>query len=97
MDFKAIEVICATVSTLMEEMEWVDYGDPGMHTPLIQSHDDYHKLDMLIDFLGTLTRSMDCRVPFVTSEGKIIREWIQTVLEMGTRYKRAMEGLDRSK
>jgi hypothetical protein len=97
MDFKAIQVICTTVSTLMDEIEWVDYGSPDMHTPLIQSQEDYHKLDMLVDFLGTLTRVMDCRVAFVTSEGRVIREWIQTILDMGNRYKRAQEVLDRSK
>ncbi len=95
MDFKAVLVICMTVSTLMDEMNWAPYGSPDMHTPVIRNQDDYHKLDVLIDILGTLTRMMDTRVPFVTSEGKLIREWVQTILEVGNRYRRELEALER--
>ncbi len=97
MDFKAVQVLCMTVSTLMDEMEWAAYGSPDQHTPVIQTHEDYHKLDMLMDILGTLTRMMDTRAPFVTSEGKLIREWVQTIIEMGNRYRRELENLDRLK
>ncbi|MEW6350233.1 MAG: hypothetical protein AB1646_14295 [Thermodesulfobacteriota bacterium] len=95
MDFKAVQVICMTVNTLMDEMNWATYGSPDMHTPVIQTQEDYHKLDVLMDILGTLTRMMDTRIPYVTSEGKLIREWVGTILELGNRYKRELELLER--
>jgi hypothetical protein len=47
-----------------------------------------------MDVMGTLTRMMDTRIPYVTTEGKVIREWIETILEIGGRYKRELETLE---
>lgn len=94
MDFRAIQVICLTVSTLMDEMVWNEYGEHGLHTPKIQDEDDCHKLDILMDVMGTLTRMMDTRLAYVTTEGKVIREWIESILEIGGRYKRQLETLE---
>jgi hypothetical protein len=94
MDFRAIQVICLAVSTLMDEMVWNAYGEQGLHTPKIQVEDDCHKLDILMDVMGTLTRMMDTRLAYVTTEGKVIREWIESILEIGGRYKRQLETLE---
>jgi len=94
MDFRAIQVLSLAVSTLIEEMTWNIYGDQGLHTPAIQVEDDCHKLDMLMDVMGSLTRIMDTRIAYVTTEGKVIREWIETILEIGGRYKRELEILE---
>jgi hypothetical protein len=94
MDFRAIQVICLAVSTLMDEMVWNAYGEHGLHTPKIQVEEDCHKLDILMDVMGTLTRMMDTRLAYVTTEGKVIREWIESILEIGSRYKRQLETLE---
>jgi hypothetical protein len=94
MDFRAIQVLSMAISTVIDEMTWNPYGDQGLHTPGIQVEDDCRKLDILMDVMGTLTRMMDTRIPYVTTEGKVIREWIQTIVEIGGRYKRELETLE---
>jgi hypothetical protein len=37
---------------------------------------------------------MDTRLAYVTTEGKVIREWIESILEIGGRYKRQFETLE---
>jgi hypothetical protein len=93
MDFRAIQVLCLAVSTLMDEMAWNSYGEQGLHTPTISVQDDCHRLDILMDLMGTLTRLMDTRIAYITTEGKVVREWIETILEIGGRYKRELETL----
>jgi hypothetical protein len=94
MDFKAIQVICMAVSTLIEEMSWGAYGSQGLHSPLVRDEQDCRRLDLLMDIMGTLTRMMDARIAYATTEGKVIREWIETILEIGTRYKKELEALE---
>jgi len=94
MDFKAIYVLSKAVSTLMTELKWHAYSSEDLHTPVITSDSDCRTLDILLDMMGTLTRMMDTRVNYVTSEGKVVREWIETILEIGDRYKREIELLD---
>ncbi len=94
MDFKAIYVLSKAVSRLMNELEWDTYGSEDLHTPVIASDNDCRNLDVLLDMMGTLTRLMDTRINYVTSEGKVVREWIETILEIGDRYKREIELLD---
>ncbi len=94
MDFRAIQILSLAVSTVMEEMVWDAYGEQGLHTPTIRIQDDCHKLDILMDIMGTLTRMMDTQIAYVTTEGKVIREWIETILEIGGRYKRELEVLE---
>ena len=94
MDFKAAQVLCMAVSTLMDEMRWVPFESEQIHTPMVESEEDCHKLDMVMEILGTLTRLMDARINYVTSEGKLIRERIDTLLEIGNRYKRELEALE---
>ena len=36
---------------------------------------------------------MDTRINYLTSEGKVVREWIETILEIGERYKRELEAI----
>jgi hypothetical protein len=91
MDFRAIAVVSGAVSTMMEEIEWDSYGPQALHSPIIRTEQDYRNLDILLDMLGTLTRMMDTRIDYVTAEGKVIREWIHTVLEIGQRYNRELE------
>lgn len=91
MDFRAIAVLSRAVSTMMEEMKWDSYGPQPLHSPIITTDEDYRNLDILLDMMGTLTRMMDTRINFVTTEGKVIREWIYTVLEIGERYNRELE------
>ncbi len=91
MDFKAIHVLSRAVSTLMDELKWDTYGSEGLHTPIIASDEDCRNLDILLDMMGTLSRMMDTRINYVTSEGKVVREWIETILEIGERYKRELE------
>ncbi len=95
MNFRAIQVICMAVSTLIEEMAWDAYGSQGLHSPLVGDEQDCRRLDLLMDIMGTLTRMMDSRIAYVTSEGKVIREWIETILEIGRRYKEELEALER--
>ena len=95
MDFKAIQIVCMAVSTLLDEMTWAAYGTQEFHTPVLVEETDCRKLDLLIDMMGTLTRMMDTRLNFVTTEGKVIREWIETILEIGGRYLRELQTLDK--
>ncbi|MBM4325634.1 MAG: hypothetical protein FJ118_00600 [Deltaproteobacteria bacterium] len=94
MDFKAMQVLCMAVSTLMEEMRWASFGSEQAHTPQVETEEDYHNLDMLMEILGALTRLMDARINYVTNEGKLIRERIEILLEIGSRYKRELEALE---
>ena len=82
MDFKAIYVLSRAVSMLMDELKWDTYGSEDLHTPIIASDNDCRKLDILLDVIGTLSRMMDTRINYLTSEGKVVREWIETILEM---------------
>jgi hypothetical protein len=91
MDFRAIQIISQAAATLLEEMSWGTYGSQDQHTPVVTTEEDCHKLDLLMDMMGTLTRLMDTRVAYVTSEGKVIREWIETILEIGQRYRKELE------
>jgi hypothetical protein len=95
MNFRAIHVISMAVSTLLDEITWAPYGSPELHTPVIGTSDDCRRLDLLLDMMGTLTRMMDTRVTYVTSDGKVMREWIETILEIGTRYRKELELLER--
>jgi hypothetical protein len=94
MDFKAMYVLSKAVSSLMTELQWDTYGSEELHTPVIGNDNDCRNLDVLLDMMGTLTRLMDTRINYVTSEGKVVREWIETILEIGDRYKREIELLD---
>jgi hypothetical protein len=46
---------------------------------------------MLLDMMGTLTRQLDTQIAYVTSEGKVIREWIEKILEISRRYQRELD------
>jgi hypothetical protein len=94
MNFRAIQVLCMAISTIMDEISWAPYGPQGIHTPLVQNDLDCHKLDLLLDMMGTLTRMMDTRVNYVTTEGKVVKEWILSILELGARYKRELDILE---
>ncbi len=93
-DFKAVQVVCNAVMTLVDEMRWIPYGSPELHTAYVESDEDYRKLDLLLDMMGTLTRMMDTRINYTTAEGKIIREWVETIVELGGRYRRELELLE---
>ncbi len=93
MDFRAIHVVCKAVVTLMDEMAWGAYGPHGLHTPVIQDEKDCQRLELLLDIMGTLARLLDTRIAFVTSEGKVIREWIETIVEIGARYQKELAAL----
>lgn len=95
MDFKVIQVLCMTVSTLMDEITWAQYGSQDLRTPVIVEKKDCDKVDMLLDIMGTLTRMMDTRINFVTSEGKVVREWIEMILEIAGRYRKELEALEK--
>lgn len=90
-NFRAIQVLSMAVATLMEELPWAPYGPQSLHTPLLQGEDDCHHLDLLTDMLGTLTRMMDTRIAYATSEGKMVREWVETILALAGRYQRELE------
>ncbi len=94
MDFRAISILSNAVSSLMTELQWDTYGSEDLHTPVIANDNDCRNLDILLDVMGTLTRMMDTRINYVTSEGKVVREWIETILEIGDRYKREIELLN---
>jgi hypothetical protein len=83
------------VRTLVDEISWDAYGSPDIHSPVIRTDDDCRRLDTLVDVMGTLTRMMDTRIAFATTEGKVIKEWIETILELGGRYLRELEILER--
>jgi hypothetical protein len=94
MNFRAIQVVCMAVSRLMDEMQWAEYTTQKLHTPVINVQKDCDDLDMLMDMMGTLTRMLDTRIHYVTSEGKVIKEWIETILMIGQRYRRELELLE---
>ena len=94
MDFRAIQVVCMAVCTLMDEMTWDSYGPHGFHTPVVLDDKDCYRLDLLVDMVGTLTRMIDTRIAFVTNEGKVIREWIETIVEIGARYWKELAALE---
>jgi RNAse (barnase) inhibitor barstar len=83
------------IRTLIRDVPWDTYGAQHLHTPVITSEKDCHNLDLLVDVMGTLTRMMDTRIAYVTSEGKVIREWIETILEICDRYERELKVLKR--
>lgn len=91
MDFLAIRVLSMAVATLLEEMSWEDYGSPDLHTPVVATPYECERLDMLLDMMGTLTRQLDTRIAYVTTEGKVIREWIERILEISRRYQRELD------
>jgi hypothetical protein len=98
MDFRAINVVAMAVSALVNEISWSQYGEQGFHTPLVSDESDCRKLDMLLDMLGTLTRMLDTRMNYVTTEGKVVREWVEVILQLGDRYQRELkilEGMER--
>lgn len=91
MDFIAIRVLCRAVWTLLDEISWEDYGSPDLHSPVVSTPDECERLEMLLDMMGTLTRQLDTRIAYVTTEGKVIREWIERILEIGHRYQRELD------
>lgn len=93
MDFRSVQVICMAVSTLIEEILWDVYGSQQLHTPILRDETDGHNLELLMDIMGTLTRMLDTRIAFVTTDGKIVREWIESILEIGARYQRELRAL----
>ena len=95
MDFKAIQVVSMAVSNLLDEITWAEYGSQDMHTPIVRTDDDRYRLDLLEDMMGTLVRKMDTRIAYVTSEGKVVREWVETILEVSGRYRKELEMLER--
>ncbi len=95
MDFRAIQVVSMAARTLIREIPWDAYGSQQLHAPVITTEKECHNLDLLMDVMGTLTRMMDTRIAYVTSEGKVIREWIEAILEIGDRYKRELDTLKR--
>jgi hypothetical protein len=96
MNFRAIQVVCMAVSALMDEMTWDSYGPHGLHTPVVVDEKDCHRLDLLVDIVGTLARMLDTRIAFVTSEGKVIREWIEAIVEIGARYRKELAALEQA-
>jgi hypothetical protein len=91
MDFMAIRVLSMAVSTLLEEMSWEDYGSPDLHTPVVSTSYECERFDMLLDMMGTLTRQLDTKIAYLTTEGKVIREWIEKILEISRRYQRELD------
>jgi hypothetical protein len=94
MDFRAIQVISMAVSTLVGQMKWAPYGPQKLHIPVIKVQKDCDDLDVLMDMMGTLTRMMDTRINYVTAEGKVIREWVETILLLGQRYLKELQTLE---
>jgi hypothetical protein len=95
MDFKSIQVMSMAVRTILEEIQWAPYGLQKINTPLIHTEEDCHKLDLLLDMLGTLTRMLDTRINYMTLEGKLVKEWVLTILELGDRYQKELVLLDK--
>jgi len=94
MDFKAVLVLRMTVTSLMDELSWDPYGPDGLHTPVLRCDNDCRKLDLLTDVMGSLSRIMDTHISYVTTEGKMIKEWIERILEIGERYERELRILE---
>jgi len=94
MDFRAIQVLSQAVSTLMDEIIWDKYGPQELHTPVVTTDKDCHNLDLLLDIMGSLTRMLDTRITYVTTEGKVVKEWIESILEIAGRYRRELELLE---
>ena len=82
------------VSTMLEDIQWIQCGDEKSHTPLIEKPKDVRKLELLLDVLETLTRLMDTRIAYLNTDGQLIREWVEKILEIGTRYQRELEILN---
>jgi hypothetical protein len=91
MDFRAIQILSMAVSTLVDELAWAPYGSQGIHTPVIATDKDCQNLELLLDIMATLTRMLDTRIAYITTEGKVVREWIEKVLELGNRYQKELE------
>ncbi len=94
MNFRAMRVISMAIITILPEIPWAPYGPQRLNTPVIQNEEDCRKLDLLLDMMGTLTRMMDTRINYVTTEGKVVREWIDLILELGSRYQRELTILE---
>lgn len=94
MNFRSIQVLSQAVSTLLDEITWDKYGPQELHTPVVSDEKDCHNLDLLLDIMGSLTRMMDTRITYVTTEGKVVREWIQSILEIAGRYRRELQILE---
>ena len=94
MNFQAIQVVSMAVSSMLEEMRWITCGDEHSHTPLIEDPEDARKLELLLDVLETLTRLMDTKIAYLNTDGQLIREWVEKILEIGTRYQRQLEILN---
>lgn len=84
-------MLAMAVQTLMDEMAWDTYGSQNLHTPVVREEQDCRNLDLLLDIMGTLTRMLDTRITYVTTDGKVVREWIETILELAGRYRRELE------
>jgi hypothetical protein len=91
MDFRAIQILSMAIATLMEELAWAPYGSQEIHTPVIATDSDCKNLELLLDIMTTLTRMLDTRIAYITTEGKVVREWIEKVLELGNRYQKELE------
>lgn len=94
MNFKAIQVVSMAVSNMLEEMQWLPCGDENSHSPLIEDPEDARKLELLLDVLETLTRLMDTKIAYLNTDGQLIREWVEKILEIGTRYQQQLEILN---
>ena len=94
MNFKAIQVVSMAVSTMLEDIQWIQCGDEKSHIPLIEESEDVRKLELLLDVLETLTRLMDTRIAYLNTDGQLIREWVEKILEIGTRYQKELEILN---
>lgn len=91
MDFRATQVVSMAVSTMLDELSWMPCGDERSHTPIMETPDDVRKLELLLDMLDTLSRLMDTRIPHSNSDGKLIREWVEKIIEINFRYQRELE------
>lgn len=94
MDFKAIQIVSMTAASLISEIEWDKFGEDDLHTPVVQTKGDCHNLELLMEVMGTLSRMMDTRISYVTTEGKVIRERLDIILEISDRYRKELETLE---
>ncbi len=90
-----MQVVSMTVSGMLNELRWMPCESPDCHTPLIETPEDVRKLELLMDVLDTLTRIMDTRIAYLNTDGKLIREWVEKILEIGDRYGRELQVLDK--
>ena len=93
MDFRAIQVISMAVSNMLDELKWMQCGDERSHTPIMETREDVRTLELLLDMLDTLSRLMDTRIPHSNSDGQLIREWVEKIIEINFRYQRQLEML----